>query len=109
MQILKRIRFLKWEKKVSNHEHGVKLISVRRRPHCVLKQLVWKVKSQWWRQRQRSSMQFSYDFHSYSLNFDDGFCRNELNPTPDYRVLDIIWLVEDKIDTSVYALDCFHY
>ncbi|KAK9035341.1 hypothetical protein V6N11_077383 [Hibiscus sabdariffa] len=48
---------------------------------------VWKVKSQWTQRQasrsQRSSMRFSYDLHSYSLNFDDGFSRDDpLNPTP---------------------------
>ncbi|XWS31379.1 hypothetical protein CRYUN_Cryun23aG0070900 [Craigia yunnanensis] len=87
MQILKRIQFFKWEKKVANDGYAVKLISVHRRPTLccrskseVLKQFVWKLKSQWrqaWR-LQRSSMQFSYDFHSYSLNFDDGFSREHI-------------------------------
>ncbi|XVF72071.1 hypothetical protein PTKIN_Ptkin12aG0091900 [Pterospermum kingtungense] len=84
MQIfLKRIQLCKWEKKVANDGRAVKLISVERRPTLccsskwhVLKQLVWKLKSQWRQQAlrlQRSSKQFSYDLHSYSLNFDDGF------------------------------------
>ncbi|GLT41294.1 hypothetical protein SLA2020_153690 [Shorea laevis] len=76
-QTLKRIQFLKWGKKVA---HTPTTVSARRKtPLCcctryVLKQLVWRVKAQcrqalrW----QRSSMQFSYDFQSYSLNFDDG-------------------------------------
>ncbi|GLU03707.1 hypothetical protein SLE2022_208930 [Rubroshorea leprosula] len=75
-QTLKRIQFSKWGKKVV---HSPAAVSARRKAplscwtRYVLKQLVWKVKAQcrqalrW----QRSSMQFSYDFHSYSLNFDD--------------------------------------
>ncbi|XVF81039.1 hypothetical protein PTKIN_Ptkin15bG0124600 [Pterospermum kingtungense] len=87
MQILKRIQFLNREKKVTKNGYAVKLISVERRrtsscrsrPYA-LKQFVRKLKSQW-RQAsrlQRNSMQFSYDFHSYSLNFDDGFSREHI-------------------------------
>ncbi|KAK8688567.1 hypothetical protein V6N13_087328 [Hibiscus sabdariffa] len=75
MQTLKRNQLLKWEKKVANHEYGDRFLSLQRKPGRVLKQFVWKVKSQWrqrQRQRQRSGMHFSYDLHSYSLNFDDG-------------------------------------
>nr|KJB10021.1 hypothetical protein B456_001G180500 [Gossypium raimondii] len=87
MQIVKRIQFLKWEKKIANDEHAVKLIEVERRPTLcccpklyALKQFVLKLKSQWRKamRLQRGSMQFSYDFHSYSLNFDDGFPREHV-------------------------------
>ncbi|KAK8702011.1 hypothetical protein V6N13_020381 [Hibiscus sabdariffa] len=75
LQILKRKQL---EKKMANHGNGVKFMR--------LKQFVWKVKSQWTQRQasrlQRSSMRFSYDLHSYSLNFDHGFSRDELNPTP---------------------------
>ncbi|KAK8694039.1 hypothetical protein V6N13_071603 [Hibiscus sabdariffa] len=71
---------------MANRGNGVKFTSLQRRPAGVLKQFVWKVKSQWTQRQssrsQRSSMRFSYDLHSYSLNFDDGFSRVELNPTP---------------------------
>ncbi|GLT41448.1 hypothetical protein SLA2020_155140 [Shorea laevis] len=76
-QTLKRIQFLQWGKKVAHSTSAVsagRKSSLCRCTRYVLKQLVWKVKSQcrealrW----QRSTMQFSYDFHSYSLNFDDG-------------------------------------
>ncbi|KAM1987753.1 hypothetical protein ACFX15_034969 [Malus domestica] len=41
----------------------------------LLRQLFWKLKSQWkqglgW---QKSYNRYSYDLQSYSLNFDDGF------------------------------------
>ncbi|PPD85034.1 hypothetical protein GOBAR_DD18023 [Gossypium barbadense] len=87
MQIVKRIQFLKWEKKIANDEHAVKLIEAERRPTLcccpklyALKQFVLKLKSQWRKamRLQRGSMQFSYDFHSYSLNFDDGFPREHV-------------------------------
>ncbi|KAK8496308.1 hypothetical protein V6N12_063881 [Hibiscus sabdariffa] len=87
MQTMKRIRFLKWEKKVASDEYAVKLIGVERRPDLcccsklhALKQFVLKLKSQWRKamRLQRSSTQFSYDFHSYSLNFDDGFSREHI-------------------------------
>ncbi|XVE72868.1 hypothetical protein DITRI_Ditri11bG0072800 [Diplodiscus trichospermus] len=88
MQTMKRIdQFFKWEKKVANDGDAVKLISVQRMPtlccrskSCAWKQFVWKLKSQWREalRLQRSSMQFSYDFHSYSLNFDDGFSREHI-------------------------------
>ncbi|KAL4361964.1 hypothetical protein GQ457_04G026960 [Hibiscus cannabinus] len=70
---------------MANRGNGVKFMSLQRRPAGVLKQFVWKVKSQCTQRqasRQRSSMRFSYDLHSYSLNFDNGFSRDELNPTP---------------------------
>ncbi|KAK8557623.1 hypothetical protein V6N12_009852 [Hibiscus sabdariffa] len=85
--IMKRIQFLKWEKKVANNECVVKLICVERRSTLCccskfheLKQFVSKLKSQWRKamRLQRSSMQFSYDFHSYSLNFDDGFSGEQI-------------------------------
>ncbi|KAL4363332.1 hypothetical protein GQ457_04G026940 [Hibiscus cannabinus] len=73
-QILKRNQL---ENKMANRGNGVKFMR--------LKQFVWKVKSQWTQRQasrsQRSSMRFSYDLHSYSLNFDDGFSHDELNPT----------------------------
>ncbi|MBA0548884.1 hypothetical protein Golob_019951 [Gossypium lobatum] len=95
MQIVKRIQFLKWEKKIANDEHAVKLIEVERRPTLcccpklyALKQFVLKLKSQWRKamRLQRGSMQFSYDFHSYSLNFDDGFPREHVLPYCVYWV-----------------------
>ncbi|KAK8694038.1 hypothetical protein V6N13_071602 [Hibiscus sabdariffa] len=68
---------------MANRGNGVKFMSLQRRPAGVLKQFIWKVKSQRQASRlQRSSMRFSYDLHSYSLNFDNGFSRDELNPTP---------------------------
>ncbi|KAG4192346.1 hypothetical protein ERO13_A07G150900v2 [Gossypium hirsutum] len=85
--IVKRIQILKWEKKIANDEHAVKLIEVERRPTLcccpklyALKQFVLKLKSQWRKamRLRRGSMQFSYDFHSYSLNFDDGFPRERV-------------------------------
>lgn len=107
MQILKRIQyFRKWEKKVANDGSAVKLMSAdKKRPSffCssssksyVLKQFVWKVKSQWRQQalrlqRSSSTKQFSYDFHSYSLNFDDGFSRQHilLNSSTRWTCLNI--------------------
>ncbi|XVE77967.1 hypothetical protein DITRI_Ditri13aG0106800 [Diplodiscus trichospermus] len=82
MQILKRIQFLKWEKKVANDRYAVKLTNVQRRStlRWRSRSYVLKLKSQW-RQAlrlQRSSMKFSYDIHSYSLNFDDGFSREHI-------------------------------
>ncbi|KAL4312051.1 hypothetical protein GQ457_01G056120 [Hibiscus cannabinus] len=86
-EIMKRIRFLKWEKKVASDEYAVKLIGVERQPDLcccsklhALKQFVLKLKSQWRKamRLQRSSTQFSYNLHSYSLIFDDGFLREHI-------------------------------
>jgi hypothetical protein len=78
---LRRILFLKLGKRIASAGSSVTLGSVKRRTllDCwhgsyVLRQLVGKFKSQWkqnlgW---QRSRVQYSYDLHSYSLNFDDG-------------------------------------
>ncbi|XXG44112.1 hypothetical protein AAC387_Pa01g3994 [Persea americana] len=40
----------------------------------VLRQLVWRLKSQWrqFTRSRRRRVRFSYDLHSYSQNFDDG-------------------------------------
>ncbi|KAK3193460.1 hypothetical protein Dsin_024770 [Dipteronia sinensis] len=81
MQRLQRIQFLKLGKKMRSTESSVKLGRVERRvpTSCVCKshmwrQLVWKLKSLWKQAlgRQRISIRYSYDIHSYSLNFDDG-------------------------------------
>lgn len=74
---MKRIQLLKEGKKVG--QSGSVISGRRKTPldsctRYLLKKLVWKVKSEcrkalkW----QRSSTQFSYNFHNYSLNFDDG-------------------------------------
>ncbi|OMP03199.1 hypothetical protein COLO4_10585 [Corchorus olitorius] len=91
MQIMKRIQFLKLEKKVANDGYAMKLIPVQRKPilccrskSYVLKQLMWKLKSQWkqaMKMQRNTSRQFSYDLHSYSLNFDDGFCHDQQHIT----------------------------
>ncbi|KAE7997876.1 hypothetical protein FH972_002472 [Carpinus fangiana] len=79
---LRRIQFLQLGKRIASSGPSATLGSVKRRRllDCchgsyALRQLVGKFKSQWkqtlgW---QRSRVQYSYDFHSYSLNFDDGF------------------------------------
>ncbi|KAH7577716.1 hypothetical protein JRO89_XS01G0288900 [Xanthoceras sorbifolium] len=78
---LKRIQFLKWGKKMRSTRSAVTLGSVQRRvpTGCVCKshvwrQPVWKLKSLWKQAlgSQRIKLQYSYDIHSYSLNFDDG-------------------------------------
>jgi len=78
---LRRTQFLKLGKRIASAGSAVTLGSVKRRTllDCwhgsyVLRQLVGKFKSQWnqnlgW---QRNRTRYSYDLHSYSLNFDDG-------------------------------------
>lgn len=79
---LRRIQFLKLGKRIASAGSAITLGgSVKRRTllDCchgayALRQLAGKFKSQWkqtlgW---QRSRAQYSYDLHSYSLNFDDG-------------------------------------
>ncbi|KAB1212066.1 hypothetical protein CJ030_MR5G024638 [Morella rubra] len=79
---LRRMEFLKLRKRIASTGSAVTVVSAKRRAllDCcrgsnLLRQLVWKFKSGWkqnlgW---QRSKAQYSYDLHSYSLNFDDGF------------------------------------
>lgn len=81
MQRLKGIQFLKWGKKLGNTGSVVALVSLERKEPSggcsasyMVMQLFWKLKSLWkqalgW---QRMNVQYSYDIHSYSLNFDDG-------------------------------------
>lgn len=77
----RRMQFWKLRKRIASAGSGFTLLSGKRRAplDCchgsyVLRQLVWKFKSQWKQalNQQRSSAQYSYDLHSYSLNFDDG-------------------------------------
>lgn len=77
----RRMQFWKLSKRIASAGSGFTLLSGKRRAplDCchgsyVLRQLVWKFKSQWKQalNQQRSSAQYSYDLHSYSLNFDDG-------------------------------------
>lgn len=77
------IEFVKLRKRISCDGSAITVVSVKRRAHqldcChgsrLLRQLVWKFKSLWKQNfcLQRSKAQYSYDLHSYSLNFDDGF------------------------------------
>jgi hypothetical protein len=79
---LRRTQFLKLGKRIASAGSAATLGSVKRRTllDCchgsnALRQLVGKFKSQWkqtlgW---QRNRARYSYDLHSYSLNFDDGF------------------------------------
>ncbi|TKY52769.1 hypothetical protein E2542_SST24291 [Spatholobus suberectus] len=51
-------------------------------PSCILRQVLCKLKNRlkqalvW----QRSSPRYSYDFRSYSLNFDDGLSNDHIPP-----------------------------
>ena len=78
---LRRMQFFKLGKRIASTGSASTLGSDKRRASLdcchgsyVLRQLLWKFKSQWKQafRRQRSSAQYSYDLHSYSLNFDDG-------------------------------------
>ena len=88
MQGVKRIQFLKWGKTISSSGSGVALGCVGRRGPVVLccglyflRQLVWKLKSQWKHSlRRQSRVQYSYDPYSYSQNFDDGFFHDHISP-----------------------------
>ncbi|XP_002526557.2 uncharacterized protein LOC8266481 [Ricinus communis] len=80
-QSVKKNQFIKWGKRIATTESAITLGNVRNRVpfSCccglrVLRQLLWKFRTQWkqalgWR---RNSVKYSYDIHSYSLNFDDG-------------------------------------
>lgn len=83
----KRLQFLEWWKTMASTRSAVTLGNVQRRMPTVccckckshvLRQLLWKFKSM----RKQAlgwkgiNTQFSYDIHSYSLNFDDGFSRH---------------------------------
>lgn len=73
---------LEVDKKMGSTGSAVTLVSLERKDPSgggcstsyVVMQLFWKLKSLWkqalgW---QRMNVQYSYDIHSYSLNFDDG-------------------------------------
>ncbi|KAF3436097.1 hypothetical protein FNV43_RR23189 [Rhamnella rubrinervis] len=83
-----RIQCFKFGKRISVSRTGsaVTLGSVQRTASLgsnvhggssLLRQLFWKFKSLIWKQAlgygRSSTARFSYDLHSYSLNFDDGF------------------------------------
>ncbi|KAL2323402.1 hypothetical protein Fmac_027781 [Flemingia macrophylla] len=83
-----RNQFMKFHRK-TRVTSSVTLGSVQRRaplgclpPSCILRQLFCKLKSRlkqalvW----QRKTPQYSYDFRSYSLNFDDGISNDHMPP-----------------------------
>ncbi|KAG4959377.1 hypothetical protein AAZX31_13G109700 [Glycine max] len=87
-----RDQFMKFHRK-TRLTSSVTLGSVQRRasqgslgcfpPSCIFRQVFYKLKSRlkqalvWQRS---SSPQYSYDFRSYSLNFDDGLSSDHIPP-----------------------------
>lgn len=84
LQSVKKNQIQKWGKRIASTESAITLGNAKGRRlsfSCccglhVLKKLVLKFRTKWkqalgW---QRSSIQYSYDLYSYSLNFDDGLC-----------------------------------
>nr|KYP74136.1 hypothetical protein KK1_006804 [Cajanus cajan] len=83
-----RTQFMKFHRK-TRVTSSVTLGSVQRRaplgclpPSCILRQAFCKLRNRlkqalvW----QRSTPQYSYDFRSYSLNFDDGISNDQIPP-----------------------------
>ncbi|KAJ4728313.1 hypothetical protein OWV82_001268 [Melia azedarach] len=79
--INKRIQFLKRWMTMASSRSAITLGNVQRtaptscfHKPCFLRQLIRKFKSQWKQALGSKSIstRFSYDIHSYSLNFDDG-------------------------------------
>ncbi|KAG1354012.1 hypothetical protein COCNU_07G001240 [Cocos nucifera] len=67
----KRIHAMNWTKRLTKEDGGGSLVKARR--STPMRQMFWKVKSQWrLALRSRSSVRFGYDPESYSQNFDDG-------------------------------------
>ncbi|KAK7393362.1 hypothetical protein VNO78_21915 [Psophocarpus tetragonolobus] len=83
-----RDQFMKFHRK-ARVTSSVTLGSVQRRaplgcfpPSCIFRQVFYKLRNRlkqalvW----QRSSPKYSYDFRSYSLNFDDGLSNEHIPP-----------------------------
>ncbi|KAJ9169663.1 hypothetical protein P3X46_017825 [Hevea brasiliensis] len=87
LQGVKKNQLQKWGKRIASTESAITHgnVKIRGSFSCfcgshVLRQLVWKFRTKWkqalgW---QRSSVRYSYDLHSYSLNFDDGLHHGHL-------------------------------
>lgn len=88
LQSVKKNQFQKWRKRIASTESAITLGNVKNQASfgccCgsyVLRQLVWKFRIKWkqalgW--RRSSGVRYTYDIHSYSLNFDDGLHHGHL-------------------------------
>ncbi|KAM7254231.1 hypothetical protein ACFE04_031913 [Oxalis oulophora] len=95
MQRWKRIQFMRWGSKIDDHEEEKRrapLMMMMMVKSCCckgssvglvwIKKMLYKLKFKWrnrntsswkiWKRKKKNNSDYSYDIHSYELNFDDG-------------------------------------